>query len=187
MRAENVNPMQQVFTICIGDSTYQDAVGEDADYMMGVAAWDPTLQSTDPVFEMTPSEFAEQYAAFSNVQANYQAAAAAGALSVLVQGVERANSTESDDVREALREGGFHTVCVRERAKALLRPAMRASEGAAARASEGAPCATTQRYCSALLLGATPPLPLPRHRRCSCYAAAAAPATPRRHRSCHAA
>ena len=43
MRAENINPMQQVFTICIGNSTYHNSEREDADYMMGVSAWDPSM------------------------------------------------------------------------------------------------------------------------------------------------
>jgi len=54
--------MQQVFTVCIDDSTYQDSVRSDADYMMGVAPWISSLLARpDVVFEMTPSEFSEQY------------------------------------------------------------------------------------------------------------------------------
>ena len=44
------------------------------------------------------------------MQPNYQAAAAAGALSSLVQAIERANSTASEDVKEALQQGGFDTI-----------------------------------------------------------------------------
>ena len=59
MRAENINPMQQVFTICIGNSTYHNSEREDADYMMGVSAWDPSMQIIDAVFGMTAGEFSQ--------------------------------------------------------------------------------------------------------------------------------
>ena len=62
MRKVNWSPKAQVFTICVGSKSMEEAVGTDKEYMIGANAWDRSLpNSVDAVTGFTPYEFATKF------------------------------------------------------------------------------------------------------------------------------
>ncbi|KAL7545747.1 hypothetical protein ACHAWF_009103, partial [Thalassiosira exigua] len=111
LRRANWSPRAQVFTVCIGMDSFVDAVGEnDAKFFTGIATWDPNLAMRDAVVGWNASEFADLFLANTARKAAYQSASAAGAVTALVQAIERANEFDSDTVASILSTEEFNTV-----------------------------------------------------------------------------
>ncbi|KAL7543364.1 hypothetical protein ACHAXR_013073 [Thalassiosira sp. AJA248-18] len=111
LRRVNWSPRAQVFTVCIGMESFVDAVGSvDAKWMTGIATWDPNLAMRDAVVGWNASEFADFFLANTARQAAYQSASAAGAVTALVQAIERANVFDSTAVASILATQEFDTV-----------------------------------------------------------------------------
>lgn len=111
LRRVNWSPRAQVFTVCIGMESFVDAVGAaDAKFMTGIATWDPNLAMRDAVIGWNASEFADSFLANTARQAAYQSASAAGAVTALVQAIERANGFDSKTVASILATEEFDTV-----------------------------------------------------------------------------
>lgn len=111
MRKRNWSPKAQVFTLCIGLSELERQAGLDVAYMMGASSWDRNLPPIpDAVTSWTPEDFAKHFEAYAFKNATYQNAAAATAVSVMIQAMELADSLETDIVREKLASHTFATM-----------------------------------------------------------------------------
>ena len=110
MRKTGWSPRAQVFTVCIGMDKFQDAVGTDAMYMMGVSPWDPSLDMQDQVVGWSAMEFSELFLATTQRTSTYHAASAAASVGALVQAIERADSFGTEAVSDVLATQEFNTL-----------------------------------------------------------------------------
>ncbi|KAL7535211.1 hypothetical protein ACHAXR_006348 [Thalassiosira sp. AJA248-18] len=95
MRKANWSPRAQVLTVCVGSDAFNEAVGTDAEHMIGTTPWDKGLPAKEQ---------------FSGETAAYQAAMAAGSVSVLTQAIEQANSFKTTNVAYILANSSFTTL-----------------------------------------------------------------------------
>lgn len=111
MRKVNWSPKAQVFTICLTQEKYQDALGDDVEYMMGVGDFDESLQATDGLTGWTAKDFANLYKATSSDAVVHGAAAAgAAAMSILIQAMEAAGTaTDANVLADYLSKTSFST------------------------------------------------------------------------------
>jgi ABC-type branched-subunit amino acid transport system substrate-binding protein len=112
MRQQSWSPKAQIFTVCIGLSTFESKVGRDAEYMIGVTPWDKSLNSTDNLSNWTSATFDDLFMKFSGGSPTYHAASAAASLSILVQAVEMTglNWKNSESVAKVIRGNFFSTM-----------------------------------------------------------------------------
>ena len=111
MRNVNWSPKAQVFTICVTQENYQDALGDDVEYMMGVGDFDESLKATDGLTGWTAKDFANLYkAASSDAVVHGAAAAGAAAMSILIQAMEGAGTaTDANVLADYLSKSSFST------------------------------------------------------------------------------
>jgi len=93
-----------------GMDSFVESVGTDAQYMMGISPWDPSLVSKDAVVSWSASKFAELFLATTWRTSTYHSASAAASVSVIVQAIERADSFDSDAVASVLATKEFVTL-----------------------------------------------------------------------------
>merc|ERR1740121_1056282 len=74
LREANWSPRAQVFSICIGLESFSEAVGTDAEYLIGMSPWDRSLSIKDSISGWSPEEFASLFEAYSGRDAAYHAA-----------------------------------------------------------------------------------------------------------------
>lgn len=111
MRKNKFSPKAQVFTVCVGQSGFEEASSHDAQYMSGVGPWDPSIPGVDDITGWTAAEFDEKFAEFTGRQATYHAASAAASVSILSQALEKAGSDwmNHDKVSAILANDSFPT------------------------------------------------------------------------------
>jgi len=110
LRDRAYTPKALVMSLCPGTSGFLEAVGADAENIMGVTAWDKSLDATDAIINMTAEEFFYEIRDRIGADAVYHTAASAGAISALVQAIQRADSIDPAAVAAELKLGGFQTV-----------------------------------------------------------------------------
>lgn len=110
MRKANWSPRAQVLTVCVGSDAFKEAVGTDAEHMIGTTPWDKGLPAKDGITGWSAQEFYDGFQQFAGETAAYQAAMAAGSVSVLTQAIEQADSFETTDVAQILASGSFTTL-----------------------------------------------------------------------------
>ena len=112
MRKSGWSPKAQMFTICVGLHGVTQELGTDAEYVMGVTIWDPSLNIKDDVTGLTPNEFAESYQEYTaDIDVTYHAASGASAISILKQAMERADTfTDTQALRDVIASDTFTTV-----------------------------------------------------------------------------
>mmetsp|Transcript_39373 Transcript_39373/g.84905 ORF Transcript_39373/g.84905 Transcript_39373/m.84905 type:complete len:936 (-) Transcript_39373:392-3199(-) len=110
LRGAKWSPKAQVFTVCIGMDSFQEAVGLDAMYMTGISPWDPSLPTKDDVVGWSASEFAESFFSYTSRTATYHSASAAASVGALVQAIERSDSFDSDRIASILSSEEFTTL-----------------------------------------------------------------------------
>mmetsp|Transcript_13827 Transcript_13827/g.27569 ORF Transcript_13827/g.27569 Transcript_13827/m.27569 type:complete len:824 (-) Transcript_13827:377-2848(-) len=109
MREVNWSPRAQVFSICIGLETFEEAVGTDAEYLIGMSPWDRSLSIKDSLSGWSPEEFASLFETYSGRSAAYHAALGQATISLIAQAIESSNSLETADVANALQTQTFET------------------------------------------------------------------------------
>jgi len=110
MRAANWSPKAQVFTVCLGQSSFEEDVGSDKEYMLGVSPWDPSLPINDTVTGWSASDFSSRFFDYTDRQATYHAASAAASLAIFVQVMEGTNSLDPVDLKSSLANDTFRTL-----------------------------------------------------------------------------
>lgn len=110
MRKSGWSPRAQVFTVCIGMDSFVEAVGTDAQYMMGISPWDPSLAMRDDVVGWSAEEFSDLFLAYTQRTSTYHAASAAASVGALVQAIERVDSFATDAVSDVLATEKFNTL-----------------------------------------------------------------------------
>mmetsp|Transcript_29022 Transcript_29022/g.79638 ORF Transcript_29022/g.79638 Transcript_29022/m.79638 type:complete len:1127 (-) Transcript_29022:1512-4892(-) len=110
LRNVSFAPKAQAFAVC-GGSTLEEESDEDLRGITFVSSWDEVLPPIpDAVTGWTPGEFAHLFEEYTYQTARYQHVAAATSVSVLVQAIERANSLDSELVRQEIATGRFDTM-----------------------------------------------------------------------------
>ena len=71
MRNANWSPKAQVFTVCLGQSTFEEDVGSDREFMLGVSPWDPSLPVNDTITGWSASEFSDRFLDYTARTATY--------------------------------------------------------------------------------------------------------------------
>ena len=111
MQEVNWSPRAQIFTVCVGLQSFVDAVGDDAEYIMGVTPWDQSLNIIDQVTGWSAKDFANEFmAATGDVDVTYHAASAASVISIAVQAIETANTLDEAILAKHIAEASFPTI-----------------------------------------------------------------------------
>ncbi|WP_246678031.1 MULTISPECIES: amino acid ABC transporter substrate-binding protein [unclassified Mesorhizobium] len=96
-----VAPKMYSFTVGVPSEDFRKALGADADYAFGMAAWLPSAKLKDRWFG-DAAAFAKDYKAKFNYDPDYHAASGAADVEALAQAIENAGSTDPAKVRDAL-------------------------------------------------------------------------------------
>ena len=96
------NPKAMVLTVGPSDPKFIEALGEDADYLIGPTQWEASMSYEGDYFG-SASDYAELYEAKWGGPPVYQAASATAAALALHLAIEAAGSLDTDAVRTALR------------------------------------------------------------------------------------
>ena len=117
MRFVKWNPKAQIYTNVIGTPEFEEAMGTDLPYNMGVSTWDRAVPPIpDAASGLTPYEFDLAFEQFAFRRPAYQQTAQASAISVLAQAIERVGTLQLDRqglqtaVRDEIANGYFSTV-----------------------------------------------------------------------------
>ncbi|HKI58840.1 MAG TPA: amino acid ABC transporter substrate-binding protein [Trueperaceae bacterium] len=101
MAQSGFSPKALGFTIATSVPDFAKSLGSTANGIIGGEWWEPTYQSSDPVFGSN-ADFVKAYQAKYGSTPPYYAAAGAEAGVLLQMGIEKAGSLDSDQVRQAL-------------------------------------------------------------------------------------
>jgi branched-chain amino acid transport system substrate-binding protein len=103
-QAKELGFSPKAWTLQAGPETpdFKQALGSAADYVFWYALWSPAVPYKDPVFGSTAAYVAAYEAEFKTNPTFNSAAASAGA-ELIGLAIEKANSTDPDPVRDALR------------------------------------------------------------------------------------
>jgi len=120
MRAVNWSPKAQVYTYVIGTPEFEDVMGDDLPFVMGVSSWDRALPPIpDGATQWTPHDFDVEFERAAFRRPAYQHVQMSACISVLVQALERINSPDfrgddrmvvTDQIQQALATEFFPTV-----------------------------------------------------------------------------
>lgn len=117
MRAVDWTPKAQVYTMVIGSPEFEDAMGEDLPYVMGLSSWDRALPPIpDGASGWTPFDFDTEFLKKAFRRPAYQHVSQSAAVSVLLQAIERVGTVNftstnlTQRVRHELATGYFPTV-----------------------------------------------------------------------------
>lgn len=110
LREVDWSPKAQVFSICVGLESFSDAVGTDAEHLIGMSPWDRSLEIRDAITGWTPEDYVGLFEAYTGRNAAYHAALGQATVSLLAQAIESADSMDYEPVSEALQNGAFETV-----------------------------------------------------------------------------
>jgi ABC-type branched-subunit amino acid transport system substrate-binding protein len=112
LRFYSWSPKAQIFTVCLGLSSFEAGVGRDAEYMIGVTTWDQSMNIPGDITNLTAASFSSAFRRFAGIVPTYHAASAAASLSILVQAIELAgpNWENEDVVAKLISENVFPTV-----------------------------------------------------------------------------
>jgi branched-chain amino acid transport system substrate-binding protein len=109
MREVGWSPRAQVFSTCVGLTSFSQAVGTDAEFMIGMSPWEESLEIQDALTQWTPRDFAALFEKFSGYTTPYHGALGQAAISVLAQAIEAADSLVTEDIARALSNTTFET------------------------------------------------------------------------------
>ena len=101
-QAKQLNVNAKLFSIVVAapEDKFRDALGADANYIMGPSQWEPDVKYTVN-YGPSVSEFINMYVKRFNETPTYHSAGGFAAALVLQAAIEKAQSLDSDKVREA--------------------------------------------------------------------------------------
>ncbi len=97
------NPDAMLITVGPSNPTFVEEMGADSAYVLGASQWERTLAYEDEYFG-SAEDYAVRYEERFGMSPSYQAAESTATALVLHLAIEAANSTETADVRQALRD-----------------------------------------------------------------------------------
>jgi branched-chain amino acid transport system substrate-binding protein len=97
------------FTVGVPSEDFRKALGKDADYAFGMAAWLPSADLKDRWFG-DAAQFASAFKAKFSYDPDYHAASAAADVEALVKAIEDAGTIEPAKVRDALAKVKFESL-----------------------------------------------------------------------------
>ena len=104
------NPQGMMFTICHLVPKVHEVLGNDADYILGVTPWVPTVNTVDEFVGWTAVEFQRRFKATFNNEPSYRAASAFAAIEILIAVVEEIQSIDPNLIGQALMSSIFRTL-----------------------------------------------------------------------------
>ncbi len=102
-------PKLYSFTVGVPSEDFRKALGKDADYAFGMAAWLPTLGQKDRWFGDAET-FAKEYKAKFGYDPDYHAASGVADVEALAHAMEDADSADPKKVRDALAKVKFDSL-----------------------------------------------------------------------------
>ena len=109
MRNANWSPKALIVPICAVDNDFLNEVGTDARYIVGSSPWISSVVSSDSLLGWSAKEFANKFLKLATHAPTYHAASAGAGLSLLLQAIQRAGSTETNATIHEILKGGFET------------------------------------------------------------------------------
>lgn len=97
------NPDAMLITVGPSNPTFVEEMGADSNFVLGASQWERTLNYEDTYFG-TAEDYAVRYEERFGISPSYQAAESTATALVLHLAIEDANSLETADVRQALRD-----------------------------------------------------------------------------------
>jgi branched-chain amino acid transport system substrate-binding protein len=104
-----VAPKMYSFTVGVPSEDFRKALGKDADYAFGMAAWLPSADLKDRWFG-DAAQFASAFKAKFSYDPDYHAASGAADVEALVKAMEDAGSIDPAKVRDALAKVKFESL-----------------------------------------------------------------------------
>jgi len=113
-----INPKMFGATVGVAFPKFHATLGRDAEFVYGASQWEPELVTLRaggliPIARQYPGarEFVESHRKeFPGAELSYHSAAAYGGCQVLLEGIRRAGSLDSEKVRDAILKLDFNTV-----------------------------------------------------------------------------
>ena len=105
-QAKDVGVAAKVMGFSVGPVTpeFREALGADADYIIGSTQWSPAMQYEGEDIFGTPAKFAEMFEAEYGYTPPYHVAESAAAIFAYQKAFENAGTTDKEAVRDALAE-----------------------------------------------------------------------------------
>ena len=99
----NFSPKAMILTVAPSNPQFAAEIGADANYIFGPTKWEGTMNYQGKYFGSS-SDYAQRYQAKWGEPASYQAAGATAGALALHLAIEKADSLETEAVRQAMRE-----------------------------------------------------------------------------------
>lgn len=100
-KEQDFNPKAMVLTVGASNPKFVEEMGQDSEYIFGPTQWESTMQHEGEYFG-TAAEYAEIYQEKYGEPPTYQAAGATAAALALQMAIDKADSLETEPVREAM-------------------------------------------------------------------------------------
>ncbi len=105
----DVNPKLYSFTVGVTTADFRKALGQDANYALGMSSWVPSRVLKDEYFG-DAEQFAGEYQKRFGYEADYHAASGTAVVEAFVKAIESANSLEPAKVRDAIARLDFDSL-----------------------------------------------------------------------------
>ena len=102
-KEQNFNPKAMVLTVGASNPKFVEEMGQDSEYVFGPTQWESTMKHQGKYFG-SAAEYAQKYQEKWGEPPTYQAAGATAAALALQIAIEKADSLETEEVRQAMRE-----------------------------------------------------------------------------------
>lgn len=109
-KAQDFSPKATILSYCVSRLDAVARLGDDSRYLIGAGPWDASINEVDALVGWDSQEFGNRMEQYLNQPPNGFSATAVGALSTLIQAVERAASTSTAAVAAELANGTFQTL-----------------------------------------------------------------------------
>eukprot|EP00516_Mucochytrium_quahogii_P004957 CAMPEP_0203752020 /NCGR_PEP_ID=MMETSP0098-20131031/6005_1 /ASSEMBLY_ACC=CAM_ASM_000208 /TAXON_ID=96639 /ORGANISM=" , Strain NY0313808BC1" /LENGTH=740 /DNA_ID=CAMNT_0050641999 /DNA_START=256 /DNA_END=2475 /DNA_ORIENTATION=+ len=110
LRAVSFSPVIIASGQCSGQVQFREQLGTDVEHVIASSLWVNTLNVTDDLIGWTASKFNEVHSKLVGEPTSYQAASAAGSLSILLQAIQAADSLDTTLIKKELNTRRFKTV-----------------------------------------------------------------------------
>jgi hypothetical protein len=103
------NPMGMIFELCHSRNEVVEALGKDAEYLMGVTPWTYSVNSVDTYTGWSSADFKDKYSARYHMNPPDVAASTFASAVILMKVIESTQSLEADVLMAALSQEYFET------------------------------------------------------------------------------
>ncbi|MEJ2656351.1 MAG: amino acid ABC transporter substrate-binding protein [Desulfobacterales bacterium] len=105
----NVSPYMISLTVGPSEANFRQALGNDANYIYGVASWSPQMNFSGYIFKDTAT-FVKNFEKKYGYDPDYHNASAIADIAVFKDAIQRANSLDPQKVRDAIASTDLNTI-----------------------------------------------------------------------------